>query len=193
VNLVTALPAEAKPLINSYALKRRQPEGQLPLYQAPGIHLVISGPGTRSIANGVTYLHQITTSAKRPIWVNIGICGHGSLQVGELMVADSVIDQSGTIWQLESANELPVKLGPLTCVLQPQATYSPHMAYDMESSGFLNSLTSLTTLERVHIIKIVSDNPDTGIETINAKQVRSLIQEKISVISKLLTRVAEHV
>ncbi|MCG7911584.1 MAG: hypothetical protein JAY82_17610, partial [Candidatus Thiodiazotropha taylori] len=59
-----------------------------------------------------------------------------------------------------------------------------------ESSGFLASLTPTTPLDHVHILKVVSDNPEHGIESINAKRVNKLITDQISLIREFIERVA---
>jgi adenosylhomocysteine nucleosidase len=189
INLVTALIAEAKPLIDSFELRRLQPIGPLPLYQSSDILLVVAGLGVDSVSNGVAYLAEMTPPGSKPVWLNFGICGHGTLNVGELLVIDTAIDQSGDSWKLNSHSKSSLQHGPLTCVSQPQTSYQAQMAYDMESAGFLSSMTSITTLDDVHILKIVSDNPENGIETINAKQVRNLVTAQLNQISEFMMRV----
>lgn len=192
LNLIMALKTEASPLINHLELKRLQPIGPLPLYQAPGVHMVVSGPGAASIQQGVAYLHEMTPLGSNAIWINIGICGHGSLDVGELMVADRVIEQNGGNWHLKRSFEKHLYHGPLYCVSQPQAEYEPQMAYDMESAGFIAALVAITSLDDLHIIKIVSDNPGSGLETINGKRVRELVTNQLDQLSDLLLWVSQH-
>lgn len=190
INLVTALIAEAKPLIDSFELKRLQPIGPLPLYHSSDIHLVVAGLGADSISNGVAYLAEMTPPGSKPVWLNFGICGHGTLDVGELIVIDTAVDQCGASRKLNSHSKTSLQHGPLTCVSQPQTVYQAQMAYDMESAGFLSSMISITTLDDVHILKIVSDNPENGIETINAKRVRNLVTAQLNQISEFMMRVA---
>ncbi|MBV2120670.1 MAG: hypothetical protein KUF74_04370 [Candidatus Thiodiazotropha sp. (ex Ctena orbiculata)] len=190
LNLLTALPAEAKPLIKCFALQRHQPVDAIPLYETEGIHLAVSGPGFKSIAPAVSYLQQMSPEASQPVWINLGICGHGSLAIGELLLADQVLTSDGMQWKLQSPQTILDHHGPLSCVSSPQAVYQPQMAYDMESSGFLASLTPTTPLHRVHILKVVSDNPEHGIESINAKRVNKLITDQISLIREFIERVA---
>jgi nucleoside phosphorylase len=189
LNILTALPAEAKPLINSFTLQRHQPVGSIPLFQAPGIQLAISGPGFNSISQAVNYLLEMTAE-NNPVWLNLGICGHGSLAIGELMLVDQVIEPDGRNWQLVSPTDLIQNSGRLTCVSTPQANYQPEMAYDMESAGFLASLTTTTPVESLHILKIVSDNPENAIESINAKWVNKLITAQISQIREFIFQVS---
>ncbi|MCG8489571.1 MAG: hypothetical protein MI756_19035 [Chromatiales bacterium] len=191
LNLLTALPAEAKPLIKCFALQRHQPVGSIPLYKAQGIQLAVSGPGLKSIPPAVSYLHEMTPKGSHPVWLNLGICGHGSLAIGELLYADQVLTPDGLSWKLHSPLASVANHGPLTCVSSPQAVYQPEMAYDMESSGFIASLTPTTPLDSVHVLKVVSDNPENGFETINAKRVNKLITDQISRIREFIVKVSE--
>jgi hypothetical protein len=141
----------------------------------------------------VNYLQEMTPSGISTAWLNIGICGHGSLRLGDGLIVDKVITQSGRIWQLYQHIDLPLfHHGPLTCVSQPQAVYEPEMAYDMESAGFLDPLASMTPIDNVCILKIISDNPEKGIETINGKRVRKLITNQIERISCLIQRLSQY-
>ena len=43
IRFVVALPAEARPLIDRYRLRRRQPAGPFPIYETGSIALIVSG------------------------------------------------------------------------------------------------------------------------------------------------------
>jgi nucleoside phosphorylase len=192
LNLLIALPAEAKPLIKSLALQRLQPVGAIPCYVSQDIQLVVSGPGLHSIPMAVNYLQAITPTECHPAWLNLGICGHGSLAIGELFIADQVFGPDDTHWKLGNPLYSSASHGRLICVTEPQSTYRQEFAYDMESSEFLKSLTPTTPMDRLHILKVVSDNPDSGIENINAKQVEKLITAQISQIKDFISRITAY-
>ncbi|MEJ2610362.1 MAG: hypothetical protein P8179_09785 [Candidatus Thiodiazotropha sp.] len=192
INLITALPAEAKPLIKTFGLKRQQPVGIIPLYTSPEIHLAVSGPGVTAMLMGVNYLQDMTPDDREATWLNIGICGHGSLHLGEALLVERVIEPNGQNWQLELPPNLPLPHSPLTCVTQPQTTYKPDMAYDMESAGFMMAVTRFATLNSISLFKIVSDNPKNGIESINAKRVCAMIAHHVDHISDLIYQLPFH-
>jgi hypothetical protein len=142
---------------------------------------------------GVGYLQETTPCGISAVWLNIGICGHGSLGLGDGLIVDKVITQSGRIWQLNQHIDIPqFHRGPLTCVSEPQAVYEPEMAYDMESAGFLDTLAPMTPIVDLCILKIISDNPENGIETINGKWVRDLVTNQMERISYLIQRLSQH-
>ena len=188
INLITALPAEAKPLIRRLGLMRLQPVGPVPIYTASGVHLAVSGPGTSAMATGVAHLHTLAPSDTAVGWLNVGICGHGSLNLGDALLADKIIEQNGQSWELRTPVDTPFQNSSLTCVSRPQTGYAPHMAYDMESAGFLASATCFASLNSISVLKIVSDNPEHGVEKINAKRVRELIAPHVDHIWDLMRR-----
>ncbi|MEJ2622067.1 MAG: hypothetical protein P8163_17980 [Candidatus Thiodiazotropha sp.] len=192
LNLLIALPAEAKPLIKSLALQRLQPVGSLPCYVSQDIQLVVSGPGLQSIAMAVNYLQEIAPTECQPAWLNLGICGHGSLPIGALFLADQVLGPDGDHWKLQSPLYPTANHGRLLCVTEPQSAYRQQLAYDMESLGFLKSLTPTIPMSHLHILKVVSDNPDSGIENINAKQVEKLITAQIIQIKDFISRITAY-
>ena len=188
INLITALPAEAKPLIQGLGLKRLQPVGPVPIYTAPGVHLAVSGPGVAAMATGVAHLHAMAPTGIATGWLNVGVCGHGSLDLGEALLANKVIELNGHSWELKTPGDTPLQNSPITCVSRPQAVYAPHMAYDMESAGFVASVTRFASLNSISVLKIVSDNPEHGVEKINAKRVRELVARHVDHISDMMRR-----
>lgn len=186
INLVIALPAEAKPLINELAMQRDQLYMKMPVYVNGAVRLVVTGPGVRASAQGVHYLHAIQASAGAR-WINLGICGHGSLEVGASLMAERIIDmRSGEEWSLQTPHPMGNWVGPLTCVSEAQSEYAPDMAYDMESSGFIEAVAEIDTTSSARVLKIVSDNPLSDPRKISGKFVRTLIIQQLGLIRSLM-------
>ncbi|MEW8508279.1 MAG: hypothetical protein AB2598_16410 [Candidatus Thiodiazotropha sp.] len=186
VNLVVALPAEAKPLIAKLNLKRDQKNMTLPLYSAGRIRLVVTGPGASAAAQGVHSIHHLSPSSHAH-WINIGICGHGSLAIGTPLLADRIIDKrSGGTQSLAIPRQFSDTAGSLTCVSKPQADYAADMAYDMESWGFIEAVTALDRSLSATVFKIVSDNPDNNAQHISGKFVHMLMQQHLDMIQSLI-------
>lgn len=186
INLVIALPAEAKPLIKQLNLQRDQANMGMPVYYGNGIKLVITGPGANASAQGVRYLRSINGSCAAQ-WINIGICGHGSLEIGTPLLIDRIIERrSGREWSLAIRQTIIDSIGALTCVSEPQSEYADNMAYDMESSGFIEAVTETDRLETVSVFKIVSDNPANDASGINGKFVRMLVLKQLGFIRALI-------
>ncbi|MCU7881670.1 MAG: hypothetical protein KZQ66_18880 [Candidatus Thiodiazotropha sp. (ex Lucinoma aequizonata)] len=192
INLTVALPAEAKPLRKAFGLMRQQPIESMPIYTGNGIHLCVTGPGTSAASLGVQLLKSITPADVRTLWLNCGICGHGSLPIGESLWVDRVIDlERDKSWSLQTRLPIAAITGPLSCVQTPTSDYQQDMAYDMESAGFVESVSAIDRSESITIIKIVSDNPDQPSRGISAKLVQDLFEKQISLIHDLVDQL-EH-
>ncbi|MDJ0807788.1 MAG: hypothetical protein QNJ78_13265 [Gammaproteobacteria bacterium] len=188
LNILVALPAEAKPINQLLGLQRRQPDGELPLYVAQDIALVLCGPGMQAAAAGVHYLHQV--NAKRdPHWVNIGIAGHGVLPVGQGILASEVVTPSGQTWQMPVTESLPCLSCPVHTIARATDDYPDPVAYDMEAAGFVSAALDLTPIDKLRCVKIISDNPVHPSQGINAKMVRSLIHNQAGLIKQLIERI----
>jgi len=139
-NFVVALPAESKPLIAHFGLKRRQPDGDFPIYQKDAISLIRSGVGKAASANATHFLlnHQ---QQKETIWINLGIAGHATRPIGDMILAQYTQDEdSQQEWAIPSNLNLLCELERLTTLSQPEFDYTRPGAFDMEAAGFLSAL-----------------------------------------------------
>ncbi|MEJ2589804.1 MAG: hypothetical protein P8178_00140 [Candidatus Thiodiazotropha sp.] len=192
IHLAVALPAEAKPLIRAFGLRRLQPDsGEPPLYLGSRLALVLTGAGSAAMARGVARLEAFGCNATTG-WLNLGIAGHGSLPLGSCLLADSITDvHAGRQWRLRPPTIADIPTGPLHCVREPVSDYAADTGYDMESAGFSASLDNLGALPRAAVLKIVSDGPDQPTTRINARMVGDLIQRAIPMITTLIDHLYE--
>ena len=75
---------------------------------------------------------------------------------------------------------------PLLTVAQPMDEYPDTAMIDMEASGFFRSASSITAMERIHCLKIISDNLLNPARNIGKQSVIDLVTENIHVIEQLL-------
>jgi hypothetical protein len=191
--LLVALPAEAKPLIQAFSLRRQQPDGPFPRYCAGPLSLLLSGPGREAAGDAVEYSQQLNPDGQCH-WINLGIAGHAYLRPGSCLLADSVTDpQTGGSWRLQPPKDLPAAtVAPLYCVAQAENRYAEAAGYDMESAAIVERLAKADALSRLQILKIVSDNPDNPSRQISAKMVRKLIESQLPLITTLISRLQNH-
>ena len=97
LNLIAATHAEAEPIIS--ALKLKKVTALLNCYQNKNVHLVITGIGKCNTATACGWLAEKTAQSsgksavgKSSAWLNLGIAGHKSAELGSLMVAHKVTD-----------------------------------------------------------------------------------------------------
>lgn len=189
LNILVALPSEARPINHLLGLQRLQPDGDLPLYGREDIVLVLTGHGMQAAEAGVRYLQQRNHN-KHACWLNIGIAGHAELPLGQALIASKVMAPAAEkSWKMDQPLDLPCMEGRIQTVSQPVSDYPDQAAYDMEAAGFVSTALEFAPIAKIHVLKIVSDNPDNPSHGINAKMVRTLIQAKSILIKQLIERI----
>ena len=182
LNLIAATHAEAEPIIS--ALKLKKIPALLNCYQNENVHLVIAGIGKCNTATACGWLAEKTAQSsgksamgKSSAWLNFGIAGHKSAELGSLMVAHKVTDlTTRKVWY-------PHRLFPsilsseLTTVDQPQANYLSDQLHDMEASAFVESARHFSHAELVQSVKVVSDNEEQPHSNISTKLATQLINK----------------
>jgi len=176
INLVAALPAEAKPIVERLELERVQPDWGFPIYRRELVALVVSGPGKVNAAAATAALGALNGWRKKAIWVNLGIAGHAERRVGEVLLASSIRDSgSGQVW---NPSLLAVPPFPADCLLtldSPDLTYEHEGMVDMEASGFFPTACRYSSCDLVQVLKVISDNRSNTAEGLGAKRTRSLV------------------
>lgn len=189
VNLVVALPAEAKPVIRHFGLQRWQPDGDFPVYRNGPLCLVLSGVGKAASAAAVAFLNARRSEAGRSIWLNLGIAGHGRQAVGEALLASRITDgETHQSWGVCITFEPPCDTTCLLSLDRPHDHYPSNCATDMESTGFVSAALRHSPPQLVHCLKIVSDNPASPAQNINARLVSDLIANRLTIVSLLIER-----
>ncbi len=192
VQLMAALPAEAKPVISQYKLKRVLPDRGFPVYRNQHISLVVSGVGKANAAAACAFLHALNNFPKNAIWINLGIAGHGRRAVGDALLAHHIRDaSSGRQWYPPLAFKPPCPSDSLETRDYPDTSYEHGHAIDMEASGFYPIALLFSTEELVHCFKVISDNPGQPGHGIKAKTVRILIGNQLDPLDKLLARLGQ--
>jgi hypothetical protein len=190
LNLVIALPAEAKALNQLLGLKRLQPDAALPLYTGADIALALCGPGSEAAHRGVEFLRRINTNANA-LWLNIGIAGHCELPLGEALLASQVTSKvDGACWLLSPPDVPACVTGALMTVTEPCLDYPADAACDMEAAGFVAAALQGAKGNRVQVLKIISDNRAHPPSGINGKMVQRLIQDQSTLIRQLVQRLS---
>ena len=98
-NLVVALQAEARPIIEALDLVQDRPAGMFPVYCNGGLSLVVSGIGRAYCAAAVMHLFHRTAQHVDQAWLNVGIAGHQQVPIGSALLASRVTGPaSGRRW-----------------------------------------------------------------------------------------------
>ncbi|MCH2189772.1 MAG: hypothetical protein MK188_02455 [Gammaproteobacteria bacterium] len=126
------------------------------------------------------------------IWLNVGIAGHASLNVGEAFLVSSSRDiESARSYYPPQVARRTVALSPCLTLNAPSGEYPDEGGIDMEASAFFSIASRFTDAECVQSIKIVSDNPQHGLEGLDSSRVTSLIQPNVQSIVIYAERLIE--
>lgn len=185
--IYTALPCEAKPLVEHFGLKKATTIQAFAVYSSQDICLTVTGLGKSAMAAGVAY-SQALFPGSEPVLVNIGIAGHKNHALGSLFLIDKITDPDS------ARNYYPPLIFPPPCptanlrtVSKPQAVYDPHSLCDMEASAFYETATRFSSGELIQCLKVISDNETSPAANIQPKQVEAMIAAQITAIATVLT------
>ncbi|MEJ2528821.1 MAG: hypothetical protein P8Z39_01730 [Gammaproteobacteria bacterium] len=190
INIVVALPSEARPINQHLGLVRDNRHDQYRIYRKDHISLVACGIGPDQAADVTDWLHLANDSRQNDIWINIGIAGHPSHKVGKIVQASAIEDaETGQVWHLEIKEDIPCSSERVVSVRQPDTSYTMNALVEMEAAGFYRSALKHTTPDRIYCIKVVSDNCDNPTHTLNGKIVSQLIKEHMDLLDNLITKI----
>jgi nucleoside phosphorylase len=186
VNLVVALPAEAKPVIAKFGLRRR-PDRGFPLYQGKRLSLVLSGPGKAAAAAATRWLWAQTGYPGQAVWLNLGIAGHRDRPLGQAVLAARILDvDSGDQWDLPRRSGIPVERETLITLDRPGNAYPKTGALEMEAAGFYAMARRFSPPERIHCLKVISDNAANPTSRIDGAKVRQWLTAHLATLELLL-------
>jgi adenosylhomocysteine nucleosidase len=186
-HLIVALPAEAKPLIAHFGLTRCMEENAFAAYANCDLCLTVTGIGKAAAAAGVVYAHMLWGKRQDSVWLNVGAAGHATSEVGRGFIAHKIVDvDCDRCWYPPITFAPPCATADLWTVSRPVSTYPNPGLSDMEAAGFYETATRFSTGELAQCFKIVSDNPSSPVETIDARRVSGWIEQQLTVIESLI-------
>ena len=187
MNFVVAFKGEAQPLTDFYQLAKVN-DFPYPLFRNDQHSLIISGLGRDRAVSATTALHQVTNKPNLG-WINLGIAGHGSIEIGEALIAGKITDDSSieSFYPPQIFEHSFAVSGLQTCS-RPCSNYQPDLGYDMEAHAFYRTACQFSIRELVQVIKLVSDNPDHDLNQVNPKEVPAMIERHVEAIDHLVTQ-----
>ncbi len=190
INLIIALPDEARPLIRHFCLQKKG-YYSYDLYSDNNIRLITSGIGPSAAANACSWLQGLNESPDKrhtDAWLNIGIAGHKTFDIGTGLLAHSIQHQlSNQAWYPGFTFRLPCRTSALLTVDHPEHNYTDDKLYDMEAAGFYSACSRFSTTELIHSFKIVSDNQDYHANNINKSVVEKLLQNNLYLVEQIIS------
>ena len=191
INLVVALQAEARPIIEALDLVQDRPAGIFPVYCNGDLSLVVSGIGRTHCAAAVTHLFHRTAQRVDQAWLNIGIAGHQQVPIGSVLLASRITEHaSGRSWYPPYVLDVELLRSPLVTVDKPERCYPDCCAYDMEAAGFYQLACRCSTGELVQSLKIISDNPGSDLD-LTTDQVSQFIDDQMPAIESAVRQLSD--
>ena len=186
--IITALKSEAKPIIDFYGLEFSR-KSNFPLYRNNNFTLAITGVGTKNVSEVSNLFFRKNDTIKNHI-INIGISGgrKGYCTIGQLFLIDKVSDEKSKLrFNLLPKQSFGLPNNQITTVSRPVVNnnFKGEGLVDMEAYEICKTINNFDGLDRLFILKIVSDHMDVK-HHISSNQVQHLIKRKILVIDKFL-------
>jgi adenosylhomocysteine nucleosidase len=187
--IYTALPCEAKPLVEHFSLKKDVTIQPFAVFLNHEICLTVTGLGKSAMAAGVAYTQALFAKIEHPVMLNIGIAGHKDHPLGSLLLIDKIIDvDSGRSYYPSLIITPPCLTGSIQTLSKPRPDYDESYLCDMEASAFYETAVRFSSSELILCLKVISDNQLSPVENIQPKQVAGLIAAHLCSIESLLTQ-----
>ena len=183
--LHTALHAEARALIQHFRLQRQHEVKSFACFACEDIFLIESGMGKIDTATAVGWAGAFL-GAEEPVWLNVGMAGHADHELGKLLLAQRVEDQTSgqRFYPPQILHPLPASENLVT-VGQPTLEYPDDAMVDMEASAFIRSASRFSTLELIHSIKVIADNQLNPPARMKTAAVEALLSPHLENISQI--------
>ena len=110
--------------------------GMFRIYRSESMALVISGVGKSLSAAATGYLCGSSDGWRNAPWINVGVAGHRDVDVGELIVANKIVDQSTAHSWYPPQLVCPATGGSLLCRINCTTAYLLHRESHIAPSRF---------------------------------------------------------
>ena len=190
--IYTALPCEAKPLVEHFKLKKDLSVQPFAIYGQGDICLTVTGLGKSAMVAGVAYSQALFAEVEHPVLINIGIAGHRDYSIGDLYWVDKISDADShkSYYPPLISKAVCPSSAIITCS-KPQLNYDHAELCDMEASAFYETAIRFTSSELVQCLKIISDNQLNPATHLQAKQVSLLIATQLTMLETVIKQTVD--
>ena len=181
--ILSALKAEAIPLINYYKLSPNNSIG-LQMYKSDLLTILITGVGKKNVNKALKEYLKKSKNIDEAKFINIGIAGgvKGNCKIGEMFFINKVFDDYIEVnYNIKTGNRPNILENRVTTVFEPILNNGQEREglVDMEAYEICSVLSDLNQLNKVTIIKIVSDFMDSDTKYLSSKQIQKLIEKNL--------------
>ena len=190
VRWVIALMPEATPIIRALSLIKIAGNLPFPIYSDEGREhwLIVSGLGQINVAAATSLLFEKSRADKTTVWINVGIAGSKTFNIGELVFIDKVTSNTSgkSLYPYSIPNLKIENRSELVTVNNPEREFGSEGVYDMEGFSFFKATSKLSSNELILILKIVSDGPGSDLSKIDKNKISKLVEKKIPTLLQIL-------
>ena len=196
VLIVCALLPEAKAILVKYDLHFQCGECGFKLYGAKStqsgknsdisgkVRVLIAGVGKTNMAAAMMWVRQFCLFRRV---INVGLSGHGVLSIGDTALINQIIDDSSNQAFYPSINfRWRGQQSALKTLSAPSDKYSSKYAFDMEASAFFDIANRCLTNDKIHVLKVVSDNPENPYKALSKKALQTCYATLLTALTELL-------
>lgn len=181
--ILSALKAEAIPLINYYKLSPNNSIG-LQMYKNDLLTILITGVGKKNVNKALKEYLKKSKNIEEAKFINIGIAGgvKGNCKIGEMFFINKVFDDYLEVdYNIKTGKRPNILENHVTTVFEPILNNGQGREglVDMEAYEICSVLSDFNQLNKVIIIKIVSDFMDSDTKYLSAKQIQKLIKKNL--------------
>jgi len=171
IYIVTALPWEARPIIDRYNLRREGDPRYFPVFSGNDMRLIVSGVGKIASSIAATYLLAGEETGQDTAIVNIGLCGAVNQEhpIGTSVLVNKIVDhETGNEYYPDILLKHPFIEGSIEThsrVVRRENVDGGQTRIladyvDMEASGFYQAAVRFLSPHQIYVIKIISDYLD---------------------------------
>ena len=188
--ILSALKAEAIPLIEYYKLSLDM-SIDLQVYNSDMHTLLVTGVGRENVNRTLNRFFEKFKNIDKANFINIGISGavRGDCEIGEMFLIDKAFNETSKMsYDIKSRVKISLLSNYVTTVLEPivSGDLERKGLVDMEAYEICEVLSDFNYLDKLTMIKIVSDFMDLGATYLSSKQIQKLIEKKMVDIDKIL-------
>lgn len=181
--ILSALKAEAIPLINYYKLSPNNSIG-LQMYKNDLLTILITGVGKKNVNKALKEYLKKSKNIEEVKFINIGIAGgvKGNCKIGEMFFINKVFDDYLEVdYNIKTGKRPNILENHVTTVFEPILNNGQGREglVDMEAYEICSVLSDFNQLNKVIIIKIVSDFMDSDTKYLSSKQIQKLIEKNL--------------
>ena len=180
IHFIIATNSEARPLIDLFKLKKKN-SNKLQIYCNQDISLTITGIGKINSAIGVIQTFYETSKKLNDCWINLGLAGHKSHDIGKIFAISKIYDNDTGQKLYPFVNSFKINSDECISLGKKNKKYSTKI-YEMESSGFFNACNKFSSKEFIQILKIISDNHYEAVNFKKNEQIYNLIIQHKKII-----------